>query len=120
MNLLFWLAASTLVSEDLACIGAGVAVATGALSFPAAAGACTAGIFVGDLLLYAAGRWAHRWIPDRWCNSPAAAWIEWRCWAAVLISRFTPGLRLPVYVGAGVLRISLPRFALWLAVAALL
>ena len=120
------IAAGTLASEDLACIAAGVLVAQGHLSFAAAASACFAGIFTGDLLLFLAGRWAGgralRWKPlARWLPedkvSRGASWIEERGLAVVLISRFTPGLRLPTYFAAGLLRIGLTRFALRLAIA---
>ena len=50
------LALATLVSEDLACVAAGVAVTEGALAFVPAATACFAGILGGDLLLVALGR----------------------------------------------------------------
>jgi hypothetical protein len=48
---LLGLALATLASEDLACIAAGLLVAQGAISFPAATAACLAGILVGDLAL---------------------------------------------------------------------
>ena len=60
------LALATLVSEDLACIAAGVLAARGALSFPAAVAACLAGILAGDLLLYLAGRTLGRAALARW------------------------------------------------------
>ncbi len=123
------LAAGTLVSEDLTCIGAGLLVAQGRIGFVAATGACLAGIVAGDLLLFAAGRWlgrpALRRAPLRWLVSPAAlerasAWFRSNGARAILISRFTPGLRLPTYVAAGVLHTRLRSFALWFGLAALL
>ena len=50
------LAAATLLSEDLACIAAGVLVAEGRLPFAAATGACFVGIVAGDTALTLAGR----------------------------------------------------------------
>src|SRR5712692_10474255 len=58
--LMMLIAASTLVSEDLTCIGAGVMVAQGRIDFVAAALACFLGIFVGDVLLFLAGRYLGR------------------------------------------------------------
>src|SRR5215216_240322 len=49
------LAAATLVSEDLTCVGAGILVAQGRISFLLGAFACFFGIFVGDVLLFLAG-----------------------------------------------------------------
>jgi membrane protein DedA with SNARE-associated domain len=46
----------TFVSEDAACLLAGAAAASGRMSFALALTACFLGIFVGDVLLYAAGR----------------------------------------------------------------
>lgn len=60
LSLLLGLAAGTLLSEDLATIGAGLLAAEGRLAFAAATFACLAGIFAGDLGLYALGRSAGR------------------------------------------------------------
>src|SRR5919197_1180610 len=50
------LAASTFVSEDLTCIGAGVLAAQRRIGFAPAAAGCLLGIYVGDLVLFLAGR----------------------------------------------------------------
>ncbi len=116
MTLLVWgvlLAAATLLSEDLTCITAGLLVAQGRLSLLAAALACFVGIFIGDLLLYGAGRWLGRpWLgqaPLKWLISPAGLergenWFEQRGAWMIFASRFLPGTRIPTYVGAGALR----------------
>jgi pimeloyl-ACP methyl ester carboxylesterase/membrane protein DedA with SNARE-associated domain len=120
------LALATLVSEDLASIGAGLLVADGRLPFVAASVACCVGILAGDLLLFGAGRVlgrpALRLPPLRWWVSEDAiarssAWFERRGAVVVLISRFTPGTRLATYVAAGLLRTSFFRFASYMAVA---
>ena len=120
------LAVATLVSEDLACIAAGVLAARGTLSFPAAVAACLVGILAGDLLLYLAGRTLGRaalarW-PLSWLVSPEAvergeAWFARRGWGALLLARFVPGSRLPTYLAAGVLRYPAGAFSLWLLAA---
>ena len=121
------IAAATLVSEDLACIGTGVLVARGALPWLPGAAACMAGIFLGDLMLYAAGRLAGRPVarmaPFRWLVGAgdlerACRWFAERSAALVLWGRFVPGTRLPTYVAAGVVRLPFPAFALWAFVAA--
>lgn len=120
------LAVGTLVSEDLACIAAGLLVADGRLGFAAASAACFAGIFVGDMLLFLAGRLfgraALRRRPLRWfvgeeAVARASRWFAARGMAMIFISRLTPGLRLPTYVAAGILRTSILKFALFFAVA---
>jgi membrane protein DedA with SNARE-associated domain len=123
---LLWLAAGTLVSEDIACIAAGLLVAHGALAFPTATAACFAGIFVGDLLLVWLGRTVGRRsleaVPFRWWISAEAVhraerWFLRRGPGLMLASRFMPGTRLPTYVATGVLRVPLRNFVGWFALA---
>ncbi|MGB5036845.1 MAG: DedA family protein, partial [Blastocatellia bacterium] len=113
------LAAATFVSEDLACIGAGVLVAHGRTSYALAASACFAGIFLGDLALFAAGRLfgrrllrfplVRRFVSERDVER-SSAWLETRGAGVILASRFLPGTRLPTYVAAGILGTSAWRF----------
>ena len=128
MSELILIALGTLASEDLACITAGVLVAQGKLGFVPAAAAALLGILGGDILLFLLGRWIGR--PAlQWRALPksiteesvarASAWIAARGLRVVLIARFLPGLRLPVYFAAGVLRTDLRRFLLYFSVAAL-
>ncbi len=106
------LAFATLASEDLTCIAAGLLVARGSLGFVEAAAACAAGIFFGDLMLYGLGRMGRPWLgraPLKWVVTPAAVarssrWFQRRGALVILISRFVPGMRLPTYVAAGLLR----------------
>lgn len=120
------LAVATLVSEDLTCVAAGLLVASGRLSFPIATVACLIGIFVGDLLLVAAGRWLGRpalrraplaWMVSESAVERAASWFARGGPAVVAVSRFVPGSRLPLYVAAGVLHAPIGRVALVLAIA---
>jgi len=114
------LALATLLSEDLTCIAAGVLVARGLVGFTAATLACFAGIFAGDLLLIAAGRFLGRpalaRAPLRWFVTPAtversARWFRGQGVKVVLFSRFLPGSRLPLFVAAGVLHAPFARVA---------
>lgn len=120
------LALATLVSEDLACIAAGLLVAAGKLAFGPAVAACFAGIFIGDLLLVGAGRVLGRGVLTRWplrgrvseaAVTRAERWFSERGAWVILASRFMPGTRLPTYVAAGVLRMPWGKFALWFALA---
>lgn len=103
------IALGTFVSEDLTCIATGVLVSQHQLGLIEGTLACLLGIFVGDTGLYMLGRLAgettvvKRWIPEDKLAT-AASWIDRQGLKVVIISRFTPGLRLPTYVAAGLLR----------------
>ncbi len=125
-GLLVGLALATLVSEDLACIAAGLLVARGAFGLPAASFACFLGILGGDLLLYLAGRYGGRTAlakpPLSWWIRPerierGEAWFRERGGRLLFAARFLPGSRLPTYVAAGLLGYPIGNFTLWLAVA---
>ncbi|HEX6624718.1 MAG TPA: VTT domain-containing protein [Pyrinomonadaceae bacterium] len=127
LALVLLLAVSTFVSEDLTCVAAGVLAAQGRVSFAVAVGGCLLGIYVGDLLIFLAGRFlgrpAIRRAPLRWLVKPAdversSAWFGRRGAAVVLLSRFLPGTRVATYFAAGVLDTGFRRFALYLFVAA--
>jgi pimeloyl-ACP methyl ester carboxylesterase/membrane protein DedA with SNARE-associated domain len=127
--LLISLALATFVSEDLACITAGVMVAEGRLGFLFATFACLLGIFVGDMLLFVAGRLlgraALRLPPLRWmvgedAISSSSEWLSRNGGVAILASRFIPGTRLPTYFAAGVLRTPARKFVFYFLLAALL
>lgn len=128
MSELILIALGTLASEDLACIAAGVLVAQGKLAFAPAAAAALLGILGGDILLFLLGRWIGRPALS-WCVLPksiteesvarASAWIADRGLSVVLAARFLPGLRLPVYFAAGVLRTDLKQFLIYFSIAAL-
>lgn len=129
MDQLLLIALSTLVSEDLALIGAGVLIAQGQLAWIPGLLACAAGIAAGDILLLLAGRvggrtllaWrpVRRLIPTRQLER-ASRWIGDRGLAVVLLSRFTPGLRLPTYFMAGALNVRVWAFCAYFVVAAVL
>ena len=126
---LLLIVAATFVSEDLTCIGTGLLIARGSLPWTAGVGACLAGLVVGDLLLYAGGRAIGRPVtrvaPLRWLIRQeelerACRWFTARGGALLLGGRFVPGTRLPTYLAAGVVRMPVLPFALWILVAAVL
>jgi membrane protein DedA with SNARE-associated domain/pimeloyl-ACP methyl ester carboxylesterase len=117
---------STFISEDLACITAGVLVAQGRYDFTLAVLACFFGIWIGDLILYIVGRWfgkkALERAPLRWFISKesvekGAKWFQRRGATAIFLSRFMPSFRLPMYLGAGMFRMSFFKFAFYSALA---
>ncbi|MGA0132840.1 MAG: alpha/beta fold hydrolase [Opitutales bacterium] len=119
----------TFVAEDPTCLASGLLSAQGIISFWWAALACTAGIFIGDMVLYGLGRWlgrgARRRAPLRWIVKEheidrMAGWFgSPRGLLVIVSSRFIPASRVPTFVTAGILRLGLPRLALLLFVAAL-
>jgi pimeloyl-ACP methyl ester carboxylesterase/membrane protein DedA with SNARE-associated domain len=121
------LALGTLVSEDLTSITAGILVAEGRINLGIAILACFAGIFGGDVLLFLSGRWIGRkalgWPPFSWwfradALDSASAWLTRNGAAAIFLSRFVPGARLPTYFAAGALRTSAKAFLLYFLIAA--
>lgn len=117
------------MSEDLACIGAGLMVAQGLLEFWPAAAAALTGIFVGDYGLYFAGRIlgdsVFRTKPLSWIISEdtlesSTKWFENKGPIIMVISRFVPGSRLPVYLSAGMLKTGFWTFTLYFGVTAAL
>ena len=118
---------ATFISEDLTCIATGVLIAQGKLGFWSGTAACLAGIYAGDLALFAAGRLLGRAALSsalfRKFVSPAkvdraSEWLAARGLVVIFLSRFTPGLRLPTYFVAGLLKTEFARFAVWFLAAA--
>jgi membrane protein DedA with SNARE-associated domain len=108
---------ATFVLEDAAAVGAGLLLATGGISWPAAFAACFLGIWMGDAGLYAFARYGGRgWFERSSLRRFAAKVRERELWFAkrgtpiLIFSRVLPGARLPTYLAAGFLRLPLPRF----------
>jgi membrane protein DedA with SNARE-associated domain len=115
---------ATFILEDVAAIGAGLLLATGDLSWPAAFTACFLGIWFGDAGLYGLARFAGRsWFERsslrRFAPKVARSerWFAERGTPILIFSRAVPGARLPTYLAAGFLRVPLPRFLLITGVA---
>jgi membrane protein DedA with SNARE-associated domain len=119
----------TLLSEDLACIGAGLLVRRGIVSPVSAVFACVLGIFLGDMGLWMLGRlvgqkiltWrrvAHRL--RAWRIDAIRSWIEAHAGRSIVASRFLPGTRLPLYVLAGTIGLRGTVFGAWAALGAIL
>ncbi|MDH4348629.1 MAG: alpha/beta fold hydrolase [Gemmatimonadota bacterium] len=113
--LLLLIAASTFVSEDLACIATGLMVGRGTLAFLPGTAACFAGIVLGDMGLFYLGRWLGRpavqRAPLRWFLTDqdverSSVWFRRRGAWLILATRFVPGTRLPTYFTAGLLRVN--------------
>ncbi len=119
----------TFVSEDLTCLTVSLLVTKGRIDPFLGVLGCLVGIFIGDIGLYLLGRFLKWRVLD-------LGWVRARLstdkilrlsdkfnrfgWTAILASRFLPGTRIPVYVGAGVVGHKAGRFIFWLFVAVLL
>lgn len=120
---------STLVSEDLTCIGTGLLIARGLIGFTPGVLACLIGIFVGDILLYLSGKWLasstlHR-APFRWFINEkdiqkSYHWFEAKGPAIIIASRFIPGTRFPTYFSAGAIGASFWMFIFYFGVASII
>lgn len=117
----FWKAAgfffATFILEDVAAIGAGLLLASGQMSWPAAFFSCFLGIWLGDVGLYALARMGgRRWFErSRFAKYAAGVnrseqWFARRGTPILIFSRLMPGARLPTYLAAGFLRVPLARF----------
>lgn len=113
---------ATFVSEDLTCVAAGLAAATGRISAWDAIGAAGLGIWLGDLGLYAAGKYigkpALRRAPFKWFIhdedvKASSEWFAQRGSVVILLGRFVPGTRLPTYFAAGLLETGFLSFSAW-------
>jgi membrane protein DedA with SNARE-associated domain len=123
------IAAATLLSEDLTCIATGLLIQRGEVGISAGILACTSGIFLGDLGLWAMGRVFGRaalawpWMARRLRHQrleEATRWLDRHAAGAIVASRFLPGTRFLLYVMSGVLRLPGPVFAAWALIAAVL
>lgn len=117
---------ATFVLEDVAAVGAGLLLATGGISWPAAFTACFLGIWLGDAGLYALARFAGRaWFERSRLGkfSPKVArsekWFTDSGTTILIFSRCVPGARLPTYLAAGFLRVPVARFLLITGLAAM-
>jgi membrane protein DedA with SNARE-associated domain len=126
-----WLAIvlATFVSEDLTCITTGLLIRDGELGAAVGVSACLVGIVVGDFGLWLLGRYIGAPIlrmPRVRARLPVhrldqlGAWFDRQGFKAVLLSRFLPGTRLPVFVAAGLVGRRAGYFIFWATLAALL
>jgi membrane protein DedA with SNARE-associated domain len=109
------------IPEEVAIVVAGVLSAEGKLHVGYALAACLAGAVVGDSLLYFIGRWGGK----RLAKHPALTRflhaerdprletaIKRHSFKALLLARFLVGIRAPVYLAAGAVRMPFRRFLL--------
>lgn len=117
---------ATIISEDLACITAGMIAGEGVVSLRWAIIGAFCGIFFPDLILYFLGRMGGiallRRRPFRWFIKEnqvvqAEKVFEGHGTTMIFLSRLLPGSRIPVYVAAGILNYPWWRFFLFMLIA---
>lgn len=111
------------VPEEVFIIGAGVLAANGELRTEFAFAACLLGALVGDAVMYAIGyRFGHGlvWLHPKLAKLIGAQREEHferavlrHGFKVLLLARFMVGVRGPVYLAAGVVRMPFLKFLLW-------
>jgi pimeloyl-ACP methyl ester carboxylesterase/membrane protein DedA with SNARE-associated domain len=129
MLIMLLIASATLISEDLACIGAGLLAARGIIGLWPAVGGAFAGILGGDLILFTLGRIVGRpalkrrplkWFLTAEDIESSSRWFAARGPGIILASRFIPGSRLPTFFSAGMLGRRMGPFIFYFCLAAAL
>ncbi|WP_336762321.1 VTT domain-containing protein [Asaia sp. VD9] len=114
----------TFILEDATTMIAAMSVEDGRLSIPLALISLYIGVAVGDLGLYGLGAIGAKWPPARrWLTLPrhdkGRNWFHRNVVRTVVISRFIPGARLPLYTACGFFRAPFGSFAASAVVATL-
>src|SRR5262245_49890056 len=124
------LALGTFVSEDATCVAAGVLIASGGIDPVTGIIACVAGIVAGDTGLWLLGKAGLRAVlrlapsVQRLRSVPSGAHaqlsarLQRHAGSAILASRFLPGTRLPLYLGAGAIGVPARTFVVFSLIAA--
>ncbi len=100
---------ATFILEDPTTIACGFLVVDGKMAYWTAYISLSLGIALGDMGLYALGRFFAPWVRStrlvpKASFERAEAWFGRNLVLAVVLSRFVPGMRLPTYTAAGLLR----------------
>ena len=115
------------VSEDGATVTAATLAASSVLDVRLAFLSAFAGLWIGDLGVYAVARWTgpairqHRWLGSLFAKTPSndtspnREKMQW----SLALSRFLPGTRLPAYIAAGFGRMNVATFAAVTAMSAI-
>lgn len=101
---------ATFILEDAATVAVGLLASQGLVDPALALVALVVGTASGDLAIHGIGRLAeHSWIGRRLLANPKVrrveAWLQNNAVLALAGARFVPGLRLPVYLMSGIVRV---------------
>lgn len=119
---------ASFISEDLTCVAVGLLIAAGRVDWLPGLAGCFAGIVLGDFAIWLIGRIAGtgglrwQWVRRRLSEERLAELSRRLCLRVgrvVMVSRFLPGSRVPLFLAAGVLGTCPYRFLSWAIVAAL-
>lgn len=116
---------ATFILEDIATVTVALLASHMVIDGATAVAALVLGTVLGDLAVYyVAKRAAHLpWVSRLLGGGglkPVLAWLERNALAMVVIARFTPGLRLPVFAGAGTIGVPARGFAIVIALSTLI
>jgi membrane protein DedA with SNARE-associated domain len=123
------IALATFVSEDLACIAAGLLAAKQIITPFEAVAASAVGIYVGDILLYLAGYLVGitalnhaplKYVLTKSTVDQCRRLFERRGMGLIFMSRFIPGTRTATFFAAGLVRVALVRLLVVFGIAVLL
>ena len=129
LTLLFIIAAATLISEDLACIAAGLLAARALISPLEAVVASGLGIYIGDILLYFTGyliglKALHhpplKWLVSEQRVRQCRTLFEKRGLGLIFMSRFLPGTRTATFLAAGLVRVDMVKLLVVFGLAVLI
>jgi len=121
------IALGAFVSEDGATVTAATLAASSVLDVRLAFLSAFAGLWIGDLGVYAVARWTgpairqHRWLESWFAKTPSndaspnRKEMQW----SLALSRFLPGTRLPAYIVAGFGGMNVATFAAVTAISAI-
>jgi membrane protein DedA with SNARE-associated domain len=101
---------ATFILEDAATVAVGLLASQGFVDPVPALVALVVGTAAGDLAIHGIGRVAqHSWIGRRLLANQKVqrveAWLQGNAVLALAGARFVPGLRLPVYLMSGIVRV---------------
>ncbi len=129
LTVLAAIALATLISEDLACIAAGLLAAQAIISLPGAVAASAIGIYLGDIMLYLTGYLVGivaldhpplKWIIKAKTVEQCKMLFERRGVSLIITSRFLPGTRTATFFAAGLVNANLVKLMVFFAIAVVL
>ncbi len=129
LTVLAAIALATLISEDLACIAAGLLAAQSIISIPGAIAASAIGIYIGDIMLYLTGYLVGivaldhpplKWIIKAKTVEQCKMLFERRGVSLIITSRFLPGTRTATFFAAGLVNMNLVKLMVFFAIAVVL
>ena len=129
ITLLIVIAAATFISEDLACIAAGLLAARMIISPAEAVVASGLGIYIGDILLYFTGyliglKALHhpplKWVVSEHNVQQCRTLFEQRGLGLIFMSRFLPGTRTATFLAAGLVRVDMVKLLVVFGLAVLI